>query len=81
MAVVDAHWEESTEGTLSALTAREVDVLALLASGFSYQQIAKELGISSKTVGTYVQRIREKTRSTSRQDLVALANRHGLMRI
>jgi len=36
------------------LTAREQDVLLLLAEGYSYEQIALRLGISVHTVGTHV---------------------------
>ena len=36
------------------LTAREQDVLLLLAEGYSYEQIGLRLGISVHTVGTHV---------------------------
>jgi LuxR family transcriptional regulator, maltose regulon positive regulatory protein len=36
------------------LTARECDVLRLLADGCSYEQIAARLGISVHTVGTHL---------------------------
>ena len=36
------------------LTAREREVLRLLADGCSYEQIAQRLGISVHTVGTHV---------------------------
>ncbi len=79
VAVVEAQWQESANGPLETLSAREIDVLSMLASGFSYLQIAQELGISTKTVGTYMQRIREKTQLKTRKQLVALASQHGLV--
>lgn len=36
------------------LTLREADVVRLLASGYSYGQIAERLGISAHTVGTHI---------------------------
>lgn len=36
------------------LTLREADVVRLLASGYSYGQIAERLGISAHTVGSHI---------------------------
>lgn len=52
------------------LTAREQEVLELLVAGFSYKEIARELGISQSTVGTYVQRIYEKLHVSSRREIM-----------
>lgn len=62
------------------LTAREVEVLELLASGLSQEAIAESLFISSKTVGTHVQRIITKLGVHSRTEAVIFAYRHGLVR-
>ncbi len=43
--------------TISQLTPREVEVLKAAAKGFTNAQIAIELGISRKTVATYMSRI------------------------
>ena len=61
------------------LTGREVEVLQLLASGLTQDAIAKELFISSKTVGTHVQRIITKLGVHSRTQAVSFAYRHGLV--
>jgi len=61
-----------------ALTAREREVLRLLAAGRSQSAIALELVISPKTVGTHIQRILTKIGAHSRAEAVALAHRHGL---
>lgn len=59
------------------LTDREMEVLHLLASGASQARISHELRISSKTVGTHIQRILTKLGVHSRAEAVAYAFRHG----
>lgn len=54
-----------------SLTSREQQVLELLVEGFSYKEIAQQLGISPSTVGTYVQRIYEKLHVSSRREIMA----------
>jgi len=54
-----------------SLTPREQQVLELLMEGFSYKEIAQRLGISTSTVGTYVQRIYEKLHVSSRREIMA----------
>ena len=39
--------------------------------GFSYKEISQQLGISTSTVGTYVQRIYEKLHVSSRREIMA----------
>lgn len=63
----------TTSGTSAAmllprddLTAREREVLALLAEGVSNAQIARSLGLSVKTVQNYVSRILDKLRLADR---------------
>ncbi len=54
------------------LSKRETEVLELLAQGFLYKEIARELGISYQTVNTHVRRIYEKLHVHSRGQAVAL---------
>jgi two-component system nitrate/nitrite response regulator NarL len=61
------------------LTAREIEVLQLLADGSSQDAIAEELFISVKTVATHIQRIITKLGVHSRTEAVALAYRTGLV--
>ncbi len=61
------------------LTAREREVLALLANGIEQAQIAKRLVITPKTVATHIQRILSKLGVASRAQAVALAYREGLV--
>jgi len=53
------------------LSAREKEVLDLLARGFLYKEIAESLGISVPTVNTYIRRIYEKLQVRSRAQAVA----------
>lgn len=61
------------------LTARETQVLQLLADGKNQDAIADELFISAKTVGTHIQRILTKLGVHSRTEAVALAYRQALI--
>jgi len=61
------------------LTAREVQVLQLLADGATQESIAEELFISVKTVATHIQRIITKLGVHSRTEAVALAYKTGLV--
>lgn len=62
------------------LTVRELEVLTALAKGASNRQIARELGISPKTVGSHVEHIYAKTDVTTRASATLFAMRHGLLR-
>jgi DNA-binding NarL/FixJ family response regulator len=63
---------------LSVLTARELEVLALLATGLSQAEIAARLVLSPRTVGTHIQHILTKLNVHSRAHAVVLALRNGL---
>lgn len=54
------------------LSKRENEVLALLAQGYLYKEIADNLGISFQTVNTHIRRIYEKLHVHSRGQAVAL---------
>ena len=60
------------------LTAREVDVLKLLAIGRSNKDVSKVLTISLSTVATHVRSILTKTGCTNRTEAAAYAMRHDL---
>lgn len=74
------HFAQSSAGDdRFALTARERDVLALLADGLDQDAIARELVISPTTVASHLQRILKKLGVHSRAQAVALAHREGLV--
>jgi DNA-binding NarL/FixJ family response regulator len=61
------------------LTARETEVLRLLADGLSNQAIAKQLEIRLATVRNHVQSVIEKLHAHSKLEAVAVAMRLGLI--
>jgi HD-GYP domain-containing protein (c-di-GMP phosphodiesterase class II) len=61
------------------LTSREVDVLRLIARGFSNKEIADRLIISPKTAGNHVEHIYTKIGASNRARAALFAMRHGLM--
>jgi HD-GYP domain-containing protein (c-di-GMP phosphodiesterase class II) len=64
----------------AGLTAREVEVLRLLAQGLSNKQIAARLVISPKTAGNHVEHIYSKIDASSRATASLFAMQHGLLR-
>jgi DNA-binding CsgD family transcriptional regulator len=64
-----------------ALTARELEVLALLAEGASNKLIARRLGISAHTAKFHVASLLEKLDAVSRTDAVAHAARLGVLHL
>lgn len=63
----------------SVLTARELQVLKLVAQGLSNEQIGKSLGLSKKTAEVYVSRILEKLGASSRTHAVTVARQRGIL--
>jgi DNA-binding NarL/FixJ family response regulator len=66
-------------GVASKLTKREMEVLRLLAEGHEQDDIASELFISRKTVGTHIEHVLKKLGVRSRAQAVALAYRDDLV--
>ena len=63
----------------AGLSAREIEVLRLIAVGKSNQQIADELVISLNTVARHVSNIFDKTGAANRTEAASYAHRHGLV--
>jgi HD-GYP domain-containing protein (c-di-GMP phosphodiesterase class II) len=62
----------------AGLTAREVEVLRLLARGMTNGEIAEALVISRRTAGSHVEHIYTKTGATNRATAGLFAMQHGL---
>jgi DNA-binding CsgD family transcriptional regulator len=62
------------------LTSRELDVLELVAEGYSTAEIARALWITEETVRTHVKRTLARLEARTRAHAVAIAFRGGLWR-
>jgi two-component system, NarL family, response regulator LiaR len=76
--LVDAIAQPPGEPAPERLTAREQEVLALIARGFSNKRIARELGIAEKTVKTHVGHVLAKLGVADRTQAAVHAVRAGL---
>ena len=68
----------SDSGTEPELSARELDVLRLIAQGMDNAEIANNLGISPRTVKNHVSHVLAKLRVASRVQAATYAVRRGL---
>ena len=64
---------------MAGLTAREIEVLILLARGASNKRIAADLVITPKTAGNHVEHIYAKIGASSRAAAAMFAVQHGLL--
>jgi len=64
---------------LDKLSARELEVMRLIARGYSYKEVAKELFISIKTVETHVSAVLRKLQLSSRHELTKWAAERRLL--
>ncbi len=71
--------EESVANDQEQLSPRELEVLTLVAQGYTNQQVADRLYLSVKTVETYKARVMEKLNLGSRVELVRYALQHGFL--
>src|SRR5262249_15514324 len=66
------------DGPLAKLSARELEVLGLVAEGLTNHDIARRLVLSEHTVNRHVANILRKLGLNSRTAAATLAGRHGL---
>ena len=64
---------------LDRLSAREQEVMRLIARGYAYKEVAAELFISVKTVETHVSAVLRKLQLSSRHELTAWASARRLL--
>ena len=79
--VLDAFGTTPTEidSELDQLTAREQEVLRLLARGYTYKEIARRLTISVKTVESHASNILRKLQLSSRHELTRWATQRRIV--
>ncbi|WP_456786823.1 helix-turn-helix transcriptional regulator [Cellulomonas sp. P5_C5] len=66
-------------GGVDVLTAREAEVLALVAQGLSNRQIGEKLFISAKTVSVHISNLLAKLGVSGRAEAVSVAHQRGLI--
>ena len=71
--------DEPTTADRIGLTAREIDVLQLMAGGATNREIAARLYISQKTVTVHMTRILAKLDARTRVEAAGVAQRLGLL--
>ncbi|WP_106816713.1 LuxR C-terminal-related transcriptional regulator [Microbacterium timonense] len=69
----------ATSDELDRLSAREQEVMRLIARGYAYKEVAAELFISMKTVETHVSAVLRKLQLSSRYELTAWASARRLL--
>lgn len=69
----------STPALVDPLTQRELEILHLLPTHLTYQQIADELYVSPNTIKSYIKSIYRKLEADKRSDAVSTANSLGLI--
>ena len=68
----------TTDDELDRLTARERDVMRLIARGYTYREVAEELYVSVKTVETHMSAVLRKLQLSNRRELARWARDRGL---
>jgi DNA-binding NarL/FixJ family response regulator len=75
---IDTLLKKPPEGRTGDLTSREIEVLALIATGKTNREIAEDLVISERTVARHVSNIFTKLGLSSRAAATAYAYKRGL---
>jgi two-component system, NarL family, response regulator NreC len=78
-AVVPERDHKTARGRLETLSDREQTVLSLVAQGYSGAEIARQLGVSAKTIDAYKRRVEEKLGLQHRTDYVRFAIQAGVL--
>jgi len=79
MSSVNKYMKPKQKNTSIHLTEREQEVLELICKGFSNTEIAKMLGVSSRTVDGFRAKLFEKTGAKNAPNLVMFALKNGLI--
>lgn len=79
--LLDQIMSGAPEDPLSRLSARERQILKMIAEGYSVVEIAAQLSLSRKTVETYRARMMEKLELDNFADVVKLAIQQGIVEL
>ena len=79
MTEAEARAKRPVEGSLESLTQRELDVLKLIALGYTTAEIGTQLSLSARTVEHYRANLKEKIGARTRADLTRYAAEHDLL--
>lgn len=71
--------EEVRDEELDRLSAREVEVMRLIARGYTYREVSNDLFISIKTVETHVSKVLRKLQLSSRHDITRWAEQRRIV--
>ncbi|USX53400.1 response regulator transcription factor [Lentzea sp. HUAS12] len=74
---VRAAREPAPSGGRSPLSRREIETMRHIGDGLTYRQVARRMGLSEATVGTYARRIREKLNAANKVEMVINAMESG----
>src|SRR5690606_37547007 len=69
----------AVDDELDRLTAREQEVMRMIARGYAYKEVAAELVLSAKTVETHVSNVLRKLQLSNRHELTAWAPSRRLL--
>lgn len=75
----DINYVQNAEGEKAYLSSREIDVLHLVAKGYSNKMIGEELFISVETVKSHIRRIKERLSAADRTEAAVKAVRAKLL--
>lgn len=62
-----------------ALTPRELELLKLLARGYTYREVAEDLNVSSHTVNSHIKNLYRKLSVKSKNEAIYTATQHGIL--
>jgi len=77
---LDALHPAADEDSGEEMTERELEVLAMLPTPLTTQEIGEELFVSRNTIKTHTRRVYRKLNATSREEAVLVARGRGLLR-
>ncbi len=71
----------TADALVEKLTQREIEVLTLVANGYTNADIARQIHLTEGTVGNYMSNIMGKLQARDRTQAVVMAIRHGLIKL